>query len=276
MKIWFQKHTIIGRNPWLDEAYEQHAAAILPPGVQVDFHSLPPEVYEGTLPADYVRFGQLEVLFSWYFADQAVEAERAGYSAFVIGTSQDPGLDMARSLVSIPVVGDGETVFDLLTSQGLRFGVVGFIPALEEILTDNLIRNGWHRHCVGFDYIPEGRVQVERAMRDGDIAGLRPAMELAAERLRLAGAQVIVPGEGLPNEALWAGGIRTLAGLPFIDANGLTIARAEMLARTRELGCWGADRDSYRTRRAPAEELERLRGLFSPAIAVRQQNGKTE
>ena len=160
MKIWFQKHTIIGRNPWLDEAYEQHAAAVLPPGVQVDFHSLPPEVYEGTLPADYVRFGQLEVLFSWYFADQAVEAERAGYSAFIIGTSQDPGLDMARSLVSIPVVGYGETVFDLLSTQGLRFGVVGFIPALEEILTENLIRNGWHRHCVGFDYIPEGRALV--------------------------------------------------------------------------------------------------------------------
>ena len=41
MKIWFQKHTIIGRNPWLDETYPRHARAVLGDGTEVTFVGLP-------------------------------------------------------------------------------------------------------------------------------------------------------------------------------------------------------------------------------------------
>lgn len=270
MKIWFQKHTVIGRNPWLDQAYERHFAAILPAGTEVAFGSLPAETYEGSLPADYVRYGQLEVLFSWYFAHQALVAERNGYDAYVVGTSQDPGLRMARSLVSIPVVGYGEATFGLLHGQGIRFGIVGFIPALEEALADNLATCGTAASCAGFAYIPSGKERVEDALKDGDVADLLPLMSEAAEGLRARGAQVIVPGEGLPNEALWAAGVRRLAGLPFIDADGIAVTSAETLARGRQLGLWSAGATGYHTRRASTEEVDRLRQLFAPAVAADQ------
>jgi allantoin racemase len=275
VKIWFQKHTVIGRNPWLDAAYESHFTSILPAGTEVAFGSLPAETYAGSLPADYVRYGQLEVLFSWYFAHQALEAERQGYDAYVIGTSQDPGLRMARSLVSIPVVGYGEATFGLLHGQGIRFGVVGFIAALEEALTENLAAYGAAASCVGFAYIPSGKERVAAAMKDGDVGELLPVMSEAAESLRARGAQAIVPGEGLPNEALWAAGVRRLADLPFIDADGIAVTTAETLARGRRLGLWNAGTTGYHTRRAPAEEVERLRRIFAPAVAADQPIAQT-
>ena len=264
MKIWFQKHTILGRNPWLDEAYQVHMRAVLPTGTTVDFAGLPDAVYAGTLPADYVRYGQVETFFSWFFADQALEAERRGYDAYVIGTSQDPGLDMARSLVSIPVVGYGQSVFGLLHDQGLRFGVVGFIPELEEIIRRNLSSYGFSSLCAGFEYLANGRQTVEAALAGGDPAALVSGMEAAARRLRARGAHVLVPGEGLPNEVLWAAGVRQLDGLPFVDANGLCVLTAELLARSRALGLWDPGSAGYATRRIPTSEVDRLRAIFSP------------
>ena len=266
MRIWFQKHTIIGRNPWLDNAYERHFATILPPGTSVTLASLPPEAYEASIPADYVQYGQVEVFFSWYFAYQAVVAERAGYDAYVIGTSQDPGLRMARSLVSIPVIGYGESTFALLHGQGIKFGIVGFIPALEEVLAENLLSYGSAASCVGFEYVHSGRQLVEAALQGGDVADLVAAMSLAADRLRARGAQVIVPGEGLPNEALWAAGVRCLGDLPFIDADGVAVITADALSRAKELGIWSAGTTSYHTRRASPNEIDRLCEIFAPAV----------
>lgn len=265
MRIWFQKHTVAGRSPWLDDSYQRHARD-LGPETEVDFHTLPAEVYRTKLPADLVRYGQLEVLFSWYFADRAVEAERAGYDAYVIGTSQDPGLAAARSLVSIPVLGYGQVAFEFLRSQGLRFGVVGFVPALEEILRANLAGYGCADLCVGFRYVPEGREVVERGAPPDAVAALRERLDLAAASLAAAGAQTIVPGEGIPNEMLCGRGVRALGGLPFLDANALVLATAQLHARTRALGVWHRDVPGYHTDRAPAAEVDRLRAVFGPAV----------
>lgn len=265
-RIWFQKHTVAGRNRWLDEGYARHARDILGDRAEVEFHALPGEVYDTRIPADHVRYGQLEVFFSWYFAERAIEAERRGYAAYVIGTSQDPGLEAARSLVSIPVVGYGQTTFEFLRSQGLRFGVVGFVPALEEALRQNLRRYGCAEYCVGFRYLPEGRTMLERGLPDGTLSALVDKISAAAAELREAGAQAIVSGEGIPNELLWRAGIRRVADLPLVDSNGLALATAHMHATLREAGVWSRETAGYHTDRAPAHEFDRLRALFAPAI----------
>jgi allantoin racemase len=266
MKIWFQKHTVAGRSEWLDRAYQRHAR-MLGDDAAIDFHTLPAEVYHSRLPADLVRYGQLEVFFSGYFADRAIDAERAGYDAYVIGTSQDPGLAMARSLVSIPVLGYGQVAFEFLRSQGLRFGVVGFVPALEEILRQNFAAYGCADWCVGFRYLPAGRLVFEDGAPAEAVAALRTEMDSAAASLAEAGAQLIVPGEGIPNELFCGQGIRSFGGLPMLDANALVVATAELHARTRGFGVWHKDVPGYHTDRAPVAEVDRLRAIFAPKIA---------
>ncbi len=268
-RIWFQKHTVLGRNPWLDEGYERHARDILGGTAEVDFHALPAEAYDTRMPADHVRYGQVEVFFSWYFAERAIEAERRGYAAYVIGTSQDPGLEAARSLVSIPVVGYGQATFEFLRSQGLRFGVVGFVPALEEPLRVNQQRYGCAELCVGFSYLPEGRELIEQGLPEDTLPALLDKLSDAATQLRDAGAQAIVSGEGIPNELLWRAGVRRLAGLPVIDSNGLAMATAQLHATLLDNGVWSRETPGYHTDRAPIDEVDRLRTLFAPSITQR-------
>src|SRR5882757_11353361 len=58
----------------------------------------------------------------------ALEAERAGYDAFVIGHFQEPGLLEIRGSVDIPVVGLGEAALLAALSMGGRLGLVTIDP----------------------------------------------------------------------------------------------------------------------------------------------------
>lgn len=52
------------------------------------------------------------------------EAEKKGVDAVIIGCFGDPGLEAARELVTIPVVGPGETSLLLAAGLGHRFSVI--------------------------------------------------------------------------------------------------------------------------------------------------------
>ncbi len=64
-----------------------------------------------------------------------LRAEQAGLDAIIIGCFGDPGLEAARELVSIPVIGPGEASLLLAAGLGHRFSVVtildSVIPAQE-------------------------------------------------------------------------------------------------------------------------------------------------
>jgi allantoin racemase len=55
---------------------------------------------------------------------RAVELEKEGWEAIILGCYGDPGLDAARELLSIPVVGPGEATALVAASLGHRFSVL--------------------------------------------------------------------------------------------------------------------------------------------------------
>lgn len=65
------------------------------------------------------------------------EAEATGYDAAIIGCYGDPGLDAAREIVSIPVIGPGEASMLFAAMVGRKFSIVTILrsvfPALEAI-----------------------------------------------------------------------------------------------------------------------------------------------
>ncbi len=264
-KIWFQKHTILGRFPWLDAAYDAHFKALLPEDTIVRQQGLPGRAFADALPANYVEFGQAETFFGWEFARQSVGAERAGYDAYVIGASQDPGLSHALSLTSIPVIGYGRQTFSLLASQRIQFGIVGFIPALEAPISANMRTQGVSSSCVGFEYMPGAKEVIGDALANsGDVRELVSLMDRAAEKLKARGADVVVCGEGLENELLWAAGVRETGGLPVIDSNGLTVVMADALARARAAKVWDVGANSYERRRLAPSVVRHLQEVFMP------------
>jgi allantoin racemase len=260
-RIWFQKHTVEGRLPLLDSWYRQHFNELIAEGTTVDIHTLPADAYPATLPEGAVRFGAVETFFSGYFAQQARAAEEAGYDAFVLGTSQDPGLREARSLTGIPVLGYGETAFHFAAMSGQRFAVVGFIPELAEPLLDNISASGLSHRFVGFEYLTGSADPVEEAL-SGDATRFLAAFTASAQKAIDRGAQVIIPGEGLPNEILWHEGITEINGVPIVDADGLLVKAAELMVDVSRSGVFGRSTAGYWFRRPDPGFTDHLAKVF--------------
>jgi allantoin racemase len=269
VKIWFQKHTIEGRLPFLDGAYRRHVGSVLDSSGEVHFASLPEGTYEHSLPADYVRYGSVEAMFSWFFAAQAVTAENSGYDAYVIGTSQDPGLREARALATIPVLGYGETAFFACAQRSLPFAVIGCIPELEEPIAANIERYGLRRWLVGFSYLEDGPSLIQQALEGDQEEFLRRFANRTRDLIKL-GARVIIPGEGLPNEVLFAAGISEIDGIPVLDANGLLLKSAEHQVQLADLGVLRLPTEGYEHRRLPQSERRRLFDVFAPPTIPRE------
>lgn len=263
-RIWIQKHTVEGRRPLLDAWYRDHLAALVSDETEIDIHTLPAEAYASSLPEGMVRYGAIETFFSEYFACQAVAAERAGYDAFITLASQDPGLHSARSLVGIPVLGYGETSFHMAAMSGQRFAVVGFIEELEEILRENLARARLEHLCAGFEYVEGGAEVVEEGLT-GRPERFVASFLAAARRAVARGAQLIIPGEGLPNEILWREGITELDGVPIVDSDGLVVTMAELSVRLIRAGVFGRSHAGYWLRRPDPAFMAHLQDVFWPA-----------
>lgn len=56
--------------------------------------------------------------------ERALELERDGWDAIILGCYGDPGLDAYRELVSVPVIGPGEATALMAASLGHRFSII--------------------------------------------------------------------------------------------------------------------------------------------------------
>ncbi|MFE0148246.1 aspartate/glutamate racemase family protein [Nonomuraea sp. NPDC059007] len=253
MRIWFQKHAVEGRSPLLDKLYAEHLSKVAGPGTTIEIHTLPPQTYAAELPEELVGFGPLGLLFGDYFARTAGAAERDGYAAWISGAGQDPGLAAARVRATIPVIGYGDATWHAARHERHRLGLIGFIPHLAEPITDNIRAAG--ATLAAYEMIDNGAAVVTRALAQ-DFDPFVRAYTAAARRAARAGAQWLVPAEGIPNEILVHLGIRDLHGLPVIDPGGLAVKTAEHLVRLRDLGITARADAGYWNRRPPAVVLE--------------------
>ncbi|RVT93469.1 aspartate/glutamate racemase family protein [Sphingomonas crocodyli] len=65
-----------------------------------------------------------EALAAPYVVERCIEAERDGVDAVIVDCMGDPGVDAARDMVAIPVLGPGETSMHVASMLGHRYGVV--------------------------------------------------------------------------------------------------------------------------------------------------------
>ncbi|MBD0694689.1 aspartate/glutamate racemase family protein [Streptomyces sp. CBMA123] len=261
MRIWFHKHTVEGRLPLLDTWYREHLDAIKGPDTEIDIKTLPAQTYPSNTPFGLVGHHAAQVLFSEHFAHSAVAAERAGYDAWVVAAGQDPGLRDARHLAGIPTLGYGETAFHLSAMAGYRFGLLGFMPPLQEPIQANVTRYGLDSSLASYEVVPGGWDGVHRALEGDDDLFLTTYTE-AAERAAKAGAEVIIPAEGIPNEILWNRGIRELHGLPVIDPAGLAVKFAELSVTLQRLGIFNRSTAGYWFHRPDPEITRHLEKVF--------------
>ena len=261
MRIWFHKHTVEGRLALLDQWYREHLDTVTGPGTVVDIKTLPADTYPDNTPFGLVKYQSAQVLFSQYFAQSAVRAERTGYDAWITGAGQDPGLRDARHLAAIPTIGYGQTAFAFAAMTGQRFGLLGFMPPLEEPIRANVRNYGLESSLAAYEIVPGGWQGVHAAL-DGDFDPFMTAYSKAAARVAERGAEIIIPAEGIPNEILWHLGVRRLEGLPVVDPAGLSVKVAELMVGLRDLGAFARADVGYWLGRPAGEVTRHLEKVF--------------
>jgi len=231
LRIWHQSFSDLDLVPIYRNTLARHAAAVMPPGDEVVLHGLRPGTYGAAFaPIHAIRHRYLEFLNETQICEAARAAERAGYDAFAIACFYDPGLRSARSLVDIPCVGLSETCMLVACSLGQRFGLVS-LEESQRTQHEELARAyGLRERLAG---VVPMHPPIDEYMLEADEAGSRPflqSFEQACRRLVDAGAEIVIPGDGFLNEMVWRHGLKTVAGVPVMDALGTLFHHAAFMA----------------------------------------------
>ena len=129
----------------------------------------------------------------------ALEAERAGYDAFVIGHFQEPGLLEIRGSVDIPVVGLGEASLLAAMSMGRRIGLVTIDLIFIDWHERQITAYGFGQRAVGVRTIQMDLPGFMRAFTDeASYTRVRTDFVNQVRPLVAEGAEVIIPAGGLP------------------------------------------------------------------------------
>jgi Asp/Glu/hydantoin racemase len=154
----------------------------------------------------------------------ALAEHRGTYDAAVIACFGDPGLDAAKELLEVPVLGISEAAFHAACMLGRRFGVVSFTAALRPMFEECLAHHGLTARCAGFRMGPAfsgdpGTVAEERLDL---LAGL------CAESVEQDGAEAIILAGG-PLAGL-APLLQPHVAVPLIDGTQAAVRLAEAMA----------------------------------------------
>lgn len=123
--------------------------------------------------------------------DAVVKAEKMGYNAVVIGCFEDPGLHASRELVSIPVLGIGETSIIVASLIGERIAVISTGQNSRAVYERKMMEMGLNKKLVysGGIEIPVLKLLDERLVTKLLIGEAKKAVQKF-------GADVIVLGCG--------------------------------------------------------------------------------
>jgi len=162
------------------------------------------------------------------------EAEGESVSAHVIACFDDTGLDAARSIAGVPVIGIGEAGYHAASLIAGKFAVVTTLARSIPVLEHNLMRYGLAARCSG---VRAAGVEV-LALEDpasGAIDKISAEIEAAKQEDH---AEAIVLG--CAGMADLAAHLSQKHGLPVVDGVASAVVFAEALAaiglRTSKLG----------------------------------------
>ena len=173
--------------------------------------------------------------------EEAIKCQQEGFDAVVMAPAIDPGLDEARALASIPVVGSLESGMAVSQFIGRRVGIIGVRAGYTTIIDNNVKRYGLRERMIDnrpvrfweMDY-----KDVTRALL-GDGGDFIKKFEQVGQELIEDGADVLVGGCQFFGAILkridykWVMG----DGVPFIDCAAAGLKMAESMAGlTRSIG----------------------------------------
>ena len=265
MRIWYQSLFDGDRAPDYFDGLRVRARSVARAGVEIGLHGLPPGTYGGFAPADVLIYPYLISLHTQFILDNALRAQAEGYDVFAIGSVQDPGLEQARSLLDIPVVGYGESAMHLACLLGSRFCVLAFQAGFDQIMDRHIRYLGLEGRAMPTQLIEADFAAVGKGLSDPSAL-----VERFCDAARIAirnGAEALIPGQLYLSEAMARAGVTRIDEVPVVDGLAATLKMAESMADLKRLGI-SVTRRGYTHARPSSEMVEHARRMhLRPDIA---------
>jgi allantoin racemase len=231
IRIWHQSVNELDHLDVYRRTLAAHAREVLGAEAEVDVRGLRSGSYggrsaTGTLSNAYAYHRILDQVL-----DNAVEAEKAGYNAFVIGSFSEPLLREIRSAVDIPVASLTESALLVGCSLGKLLAPISNAPAVQWMVRNAVEKHGLGARVLEVQAIEPALDEPALALAYDNPDPVIATFTRAAERVIAKGADVIIPAEGVLAELLYAHGVRTIARAAVLDVFGTTWAYALMLVR---------------------------------------------
>lgn len=153
------------------------------------------------------------------------QAEHDGFDAVILGCFGDPGLDAARELTRIPVVGPGESSLLLAASLGHRFSVITVLDSVIPAQELQAYRAGVRGKLAS---VRATDIPVLSLMRDID-ASKRRVIEIGAAAVEDDRADVLVLGCMTMSFLDVAEDVSKALGVPVVNAGRTALKAAESL-----------------------------------------------
>ena len=231
-RFWFQSTLEMDKAPEYNRALAEHCAHVLDPGSEIDFVGVPPGTWGGGQAAHLLGNPlAFHALLGRPFIGNAIRAEREGYDAYIIGTYVEPFLREIRCAVNIPVISSFEATLLMACTLGHTVGIVTLNRDLVWIHKLNVDK---HRLSARVGPIlPIEPELPERALgRLLDEPGeYLDSFRAAARRAVEAGADVIVPAEGLIAILAARHGFLEIDGATVLDGIAVPVCFAQMTAK---------------------------------------------
>ncbi|MFC1962284.1 aspartate/glutamate racemase family protein [Chloroflexota bacterium] len=256
MKIWYQTYAALGTDPKRRRYVEDlktYVQTVARPDTQVAVHGV--EKYAPKMnDSDYIQFMHIPQVI-----DKALQAEREGYDAFVLGGTLDLGSPYLREVLDIPVAFIAESSFYNACLLARKFGIISANEKLLRRQMELVKYHGLEQRCVpgvhlGFPLQEFGDLQASRPEYVTDI------FTEAARKLISTGAGAIIPGSGAMGSSFSRQGIHDIDGVPIVDIVAAVVKTAEMLVDLKDLGVKRSRIGSYTY--VSKEELMAARKLY--------------
>ena len=185
----------------------------------------------------------------------AVEAERDGFDAFVIGCCYDPALTQCRELVDIPVVGPLEASVLLSRLFGHSFAVVTDHRKAVPEIRDRVRLYGLENSCRSVD-------AIDWFVTDMVLDPMTVAKDTyvkVQDVMRTTGAETVVIGCTIVSacyELAALKGDAELAALSVVNPNVMAVKLAEMMADLNAPGQYRIARTGYYQQHAAHDAAE--------------------
>jgi allantoin racemase len=250
-RIWYQSFLDSQQQgPYL-ERLRSTLAEFASSDVRFEVHSItPPVSFLGPLT---------EFRCARQIITNAIEAERQGYAAFVIGHFQEPGLTECRAAVNIPVIGLGEASMTSALSLGSRFGLITINPAFLAWHRDQVTLHGLSPRCAGIHAVNTDVEIYMRAFQEKESYDeIKSVYAAEASALKAKGCEVVIPAGGMPMLLFAKERHFIHEGIFLLNGIATIVAATEMAIKLHRLTGVTVSRCGKYAKASPEEILEFL------------------